>query len=142
MPAYTTKDELILRFTEDELKAIAGDDDGEIDSAKVAKAIADAAATIDSYIGARYALPLATVPDQVKSAAEDLARYQLYTVECPALVKERRDQAIAWLKDISGGKATLGVPTPAPADAAESGNEILFEAGDRRTSRAELRKLL
>ena len=143
MPAYTTQDALILRFTEDELKAVAGrGDDSEIDAAVVAKAITDASGTIDSYIGARYALPLATVPDQIKSAAEDLARYQLYTVECPALVKERRDQVIAWLRDISTGKATLGVSTPEPADAAQSGNEILFEAGDRRTSRAELRKLL
>lgn len=142
MPAYTTQDALILRFTVEELKATAGrGEDGEIDAAVVTKAIVDATSTVDSYIGARYALPLATVPDQIKSAAEDLARYQLYTVECPTLVKERRDQAIAWLKDISAGKATLGVPTLAPAEAAQSGTDIRFCPGDRRTSRAELRKL-
>lgn len=142
MPAYTTQDELLVRFGPDELLAIADRDlDGVVDAAVVTAAIAAAANTIDSYIGTRYALPLATVPGAIAKVAQDLARYELYTVEPLKIVTDRRDAAIAWLKDIAAGRAALDMPAPLAADASQSGNEVLFDGGDRGMSRAELRSL-
>lgn len=142
MPAYCTLDDLTARFGLDELKANADRDlDGTVDQAVVDAAIAAATATIDSYIGTRYALPLATVPSAVQKVCEDLARYELHTVEPTKLVTDKRDQAIAWLKDIAAGRASLDVPAPPAAPASQTGNEIRFDPGDRLVSRSELRKL-
>jgi len=140
MAAYCTQADLVARFGESEL--IANSDRAgaaEIDSAVVAAAIAKASNTIDSYIGARYALPLASPDPVLQGLCEDLARHALYTVERPELVQKAYDAAIAHLKDISRGVARLAIPEPAAATPPQ--NEILYEAGDRAVSRAELRKL-
>lgn len=142
MSAYCTLDDLITRFGADEVKGNADrDGDGIVDADVVAAAIAAASSIIDGYIGARYALPLVSVPATLKSICEDLARHALTTVEPMKIVIDNRDAAIARLKDISRGIAVLDVPSPAPADPASSGLQILFEPGDRSMSRAELRKL-
>lgn len=142
MSAYCTQADLIARFGEEELLANADrNGDAVIDGAVVTAAIEAASSIIDSYIGARYALPLATVPGTIKSICEDLARHALTTVEPLKIVVDNRDAAIARLKDISRGVAILDVPAPAPADASASGIGIHIEPGDRQVSRAELRKL-
>lgn len=142
MSAYCTLDDLITRFGADEVKGNADrDGDGVVDAVVVAGAIAAASSIIDSYIGARYALPLVTVPSTIKSICEDLARHALTTVEPMKIVVDNRDAAIARLKDIARGVAVLDVPAPAPADPSSSGLQILIEPGDRSMSRAELRKL-
>ena len=142
MSAYCTQADLIARFGEEELLTNADrDGDQEIDAAVVTAAIEAASSIIDSYIGARYALPLPTVPATLKSICEDLARHALYTVEPMKIVVDNRDAAIARLKDISKGVAILDVPAPAPAEASGVVDRIRYEPGDRRVSRAELRKL-
>lgn len=145
MTAYATLDELQVRFGVQEMLGIADRDlDGMVDTAVVTAAIEAASNLIDSYIGQRYALPLDTVPGTLKAACQDLARYELYTMEPTAIVKQRRDQAVAWLKDLAAGRAALdaaAVTPPAPADGTQSGVQILSEPGDRRVSRAELRRL-
>lgn len=140
MPAYTTQSELVTRFGQEEILGLANDD-GTIDAAVVTAAIGAAGATIDSYIGTRYALPLATVPARVATVAQDMARYELYTIEAPKAVKDKYDAAIAWLKDVSAGRAALDVPAPPAADSSQSGNVIRLKGEDRFTSREELRKL-
>lgn len=139
MAAYCTQDNLVARFGESELIANT-DREGtaEIVSAIIDAAIAKASNTIDSYIGARYALPLASPDPVLQGLCEDLARHALYTVERPELVQKAYDAAIAHLKDISRGVARLAIPEPAAA--APSQNEILIEAGERTASREELRK--
>lgn len=142
MPAYCTLDDLVARFGAAELLGNADrDGDGVADVAVVDAAIAAASSIIDSYIGARYALPLVTVPATIKSICEDLARHALTAVEPMKIVVDNRDDAIARLKDISRGVAILDVPAPAPAASSASAIEILYEGGDRSASRAELRKL-
>lgn len=143
MSTYCTQADLVARFGESELIANSDRADaGTVDAAVVAGAIGKASDLIDGYIGARYALPLASVPSLLKGFCEDLARHFLYTVERPKNVDDARDAAIAYLKDVAAGRASLGAAVPpAPAPAGASGTEILFEGGDRGMSRAELRKL-
>jgi len=74
------------------------------------RALADASAQIDAYLAARYALPLTSVPDILKLTACDLALYLLHR-DPPEAVVKRRDAAIAFLKDLSTGKAQLGITT-------------------------------
>lgn len=137
MPAYTTQDELLVRFGPDELLANADRDaDGTVDADVVAGAIEAAQATIDSYIGTRYAVPLETVPEAVRKVAQDLARYELYTVEPLKIVSDRHAAAIAWLKDVSAGRARIdGIEPPA---ASPSAFQVRFEPGPDTLSRKKL----
>jgi phage gp36-like protein len=129
---YATQQNLVDRFGEAEIKQIADrDGDGAIDAGVVAKALADAEAEIDSYIGNVYQLPLASVPARVVDLAQDLALYKLYASNPPEDVVRRYRDAIRFLEAVSAGKAVLpgldGAPPPsAGAGVAVSAPERVF----------------
>lgn len=88
---------------------------GAIVTAVIDRALADADAEIDGYVGARYTLPLPTpTPPVLVPIACDIARYRLYDDSVPDVVRQRYEDAIARLKDISAGRLSLGID-PAPA---------------------------
>ncbi|NHR08031.1 DUF1320 domain-containing protein [Chromobacterium haemolyticum] len=90
---------------------------GEIDADKVAQAIADATSLINSYVGKRYLLPVPTVPDALQRIAADLVRYFLFDSPSDDIAK-RHDAAQRWLRDVSSGVVSLGLPEAlAPASA-------------------------
>jgi phage gp36-like protein len=107
--AYATTADLTARFGEEEMLALAPNETIDaIEESKVDVAINDAGATIDSYLAVRYTVPVIDAP-QLKAVACDIARYNLYDNEAPEQVEKRHKERLAWLKDISIGKATLGV---------------------------------
>lgn len=88
------------------------------------RAIADANAEIDGYVGARYALPLPDpVPPVLVPIACDIARYRLFDDSVPEIVRQRYEDAIARLKDIAAGRLSLGID-PAQAAAAQVGVRV------------------
>src|SRR5690554_6477766 len=97
--AYVNSTEMIARFGELEMIQLTDRDNatGEVDLAVLDAAIADAEAEVDSYISVRYAIPLASVPDIVKSMTADIARYRLYDTEVPEIVEKRYDAALRFL---------------------------------------------
>lgn len=119
--SYVTKQQLIDAFGADELVRItdhAGADD--IDDDVLAAAIANAERVANSYLAPRYPLPLAqglvdgsALPYQVGN----VVRYFLYGARPTEEVESRYEEAIAWLKDLAAGRASLGetdaVATPA-----------------------------
>jgi phage gp36-like protein len=108
--AYLTEEQYLDRFGDDEAVLLADTDgDGVADAERIAAAIADAEATIDSYIAARYSTPLETVPAVLTQYAADLARERLHTVQPTEEVTERAKRAVAWLKDVASGKASLPI---------------------------------
>lgn len=91
------------------LVAADRDGDGEPDADRIAAALADASAEIDSYVGVRHALPLPSTPDALRRVAVDIALYRL-AANGAALTEEHRtryEDAVAWLKRIADGKAAL-----------------------------------
>lgn len=74
----------------------------------VTRALKDADDTVNSYIGGRYALPLAPVPAVLVRVCCDLARYYLYDDQVTEVVKQRYDACIKLLADVAGGKVQLG----------------------------------
>lgn len=105
---YCTADDLVLRFGPDEISQLTDyNRDGDADPAVLNQAIADTAAEIDSYISARYPLPLDTVPAVLELHACDICRYRLFNQGAPEEVAERYTIAIRWLKDVAQGKAQL-----------------------------------
>ncbi len=92
-------------------KATAG-----MPSADIAAALEAASRVVDSYIGSRYDLPLATFDASVTMAVCKIAAYELLSrrgfaagVGDAEQVKERYDQAIAWCRDVARG---LALPAP------------------------------
>ncbi|ANQ83703.1 hypothetical protein dqs_0627 [Azoarcus olearius] len=135
---YATQAEMVSRFGERELVELTDRFDaplGLIDAGVLGKALADADVEIDGYIGARYTLPLATVPDRLVQLACDIARYHLYTNAVPELVAERYKAAIAFLRLVAAGGATLGLPETSGSAgmglAEISTGRRLFARGDR-----------
>ena len=77
-----------------------------LDAINGALAIADS--LVDTYLGVRYTLPLASVPVSLRKRTLDLARFELHDQGATEEVRNRRNDAINWLEKISAGKATLG----------------------------------
>ena len=109
---YATKQDLIDRFGEKELKQLtdrANVPPTTIDDVVVGRALTDAEALINSYVGKVYTLPLAVVPAVLVKYAADIARYYLHgkAADKDSPVTRAYDQAIAWLKDVARGLVDL-----------------------------------
>lgn len=134
--AYCTEAQLQERLTEDELAALADHDgDGAADSAVIARAISDADTLIDSYLGARYEVPLDTVPDVVTAKSLNIAVYHLhfYRRAVPEDIKEQQKADIKWLEGVAAGKITLGVDA-LPTEAAGAPT-VEYDVDDRHFGR-------
>lgn len=139
--SYTTQQEIIDRIGQAEFEVLADrDQDGTVDPAAVDQAIADADAEIDSYLSARYEVPLDPVPNVIARLAVDLAVYRLAD-RAGTWSEERRkryEDGIALLKSISKGEAGLGVPQSQQEAAdkeADVKGDILVGAAPRRFGR-------
>ncbi|MBS0370756.1 MAG: DUF1320 domain-containing protein [Proteobacteria bacterium] len=124
---YTSRPLLEERFGLDEL--IQRTDKfapytGAVVDSVLDRAIADADAEIDGYVGARYALPLPDpVPPVLVPIACDIARYRLFDDSVTDVVRQRYEDAIARLKDIAAGRLSLGID-PAQVEAAQVGVRV------------------
>ncbi len=90
----------------------------------VGNALAEAKAEIDVYLRARYSLPLAVVPQLLRTCAIDIACYRL-AVTAAALSDEvagRAKRAIEILKDVGAGRAKLDELEPPPAAGGGAGD--------------------
>ena len=102
---------------------------GAVVTSVIDRAIADADAEIDGYVGSRYTLPLPTpTPPVLVPIACDIARYRLYDDAVTDVVRQRYEDAIARLKDIAAGRLSLGID---PAPAANGAGGIVVRAPAR-----------
>jgi len=110
---YIAQDDLVpARLSEKELIELTDDDGaGEVNADVVTAAIDRAGATLDSYAGTIYALPL-VVSEQIKGLALDLAVYYLFARRrrVPEELQTIYDRAISFLRDVSTGKVSLDQP--------------------------------
>lgn len=118
---------------------------GRRDDAKIAAALDDAGAQIDSYCARRYPLPLALSDSGALLAAGtacDLAVYRLATTagRMTEIIQRRYDQALAWLRDIAAGRADLALAVAQGApEAPISPNEAVLASDPRFFTRETLR---
>jgi phage gp36-like protein len=118
---YCTKADLIERFSEGELLAIAHDATGAIDDAAVERACDDASGEIDGYVSAAgYQVPLSSVTRIVTAYACDIARYRLYDEHASEQVQKRYDDAVKFLRSVSRGEVKLGISTGPSSSSAGS----------------------
>ncbi|MFZ2469479.1 MAG: DUF1320 domain-containing protein [Parvibaculum sedimenti] len=138
---YATQSDLTTRFSERELVQLTDRADvptGAIDAARVTRALEEADNIIQSYIGVRYALPLASVPALLVDLACDIARFKLYDTGATEEVRTRYEDAIARLKALSKGEAVLDAAGIEP----EGRDDLVFvDPGERLFSRDKMRGL-
>ena len=126
---YATVAELIAKYGETEIVRLSGGRDTAglvLDPARVEAAITDATATVDSYLRARYAVPLASPAREVVVAVLVLARHELAhgdgRMPTEQMVEARRE-TIRWLEKIASGTVKI-----ASAAAASEGETAIADA--------------
>ena len=132
---YCVVQDLVDRFGAAEMAQLTDREHGTtLDSAAAQRAISDASSEMDSYLASRYRLPLPAAPPVLLVVCADLARYLLYKDAPTEEVRQRAEDARAWLKDLAKGYAHLDLPSEAPAAQPAS-----FHASPRLFSREGLR---
>lgn len=115
---YATQQDIIDRYGNAALLVVADrDGSGAVDADVVTKALADASTEIDTYLAARYALPLDAAPAALVQPCVDIAMYRMGIAPGAGGTEEQRtryEDAKSVLKDISKGTASLGIESPAP----------------------------
>lgn len=109
---YAVQADMVTALGEDELIQLTDRADppaGAIDAGVLTRALEAADGEIDSYLAARYTLPLASVPVILRDCAIDIARYRLHDRGLPDLVADNYKHRIAWLRDVAAGKASVGL---------------------------------
>lgn len=113
MAAYCTVQDLIDRYGETEILELTDrDQSGSVDQTVAERAIDDASAEVDGYIGSRYDLPLDSPPAVLTRIAADIARYRLYDNLATEEVRKRYEDALRFLKSVGKGEISLGASEP------------------------------
>lgn len=134
---YATQANLIDRFSEAQLLQIADQDgDDVLDTDVIDRALADADAECDSYIGVRYDLPLPSTPARLVGVAADIAFYRLHPAAQPEDVRTRYLDALKWLQAVATGNAILDVGGEEPSQ--QGGGQVEITQSQRVFSRDKL----
>lgn len=146
--AYATQTDITLLYGANALYVADHDRDGVADSDAVTRALTSATGEIDTYLAARYPLPLAEVPEFLKQLTVDIALYRLALSADVATAEHRTryEDALSHLRKIAEGKAALVFTPVAPVEGDPipegSGPQPIVVAGPPRLfSRAEMRDL-
>ena len=130
--AYLSISDFVDRFgLEEVVRMTDGTGAGRIDRAMLIAALRDAQGIVDINLGGRYAVPLETVPDAIKTALADLARARLYPRGAPEGVADGAKAANRLLERISSGALPLSIPGADQPASAESDAPIVFTEGRR-----------
>lgn len=121
---YTSQADLTDRYGERLLVELT--DRGEVATGTVStdavdRAIADADALIDGYLGVRYALPLAATPPLVADIARAVAIHKLHVYTPSEKVEADFRHALKMLDDIAAGRLRLPVAGVEPEGQGGSG---------------------
>jgi len=110
--AYCSEDDLLMMIPQSELGELTAESGEVPDSLIITDAISKADSEIDSYLGARYVVPLAAPPAQVKALAVDLAIYHLYSRRSvvPMVRQQKYEAAVAFLKQAAAGQILIVGP--------------------------------
>lgn len=129
--AYATETDIVTLYGPNLLTVIADrDNDNIVDSDAVARSLEEASEEIDSYVGVKYAVPLSTSLASIRRCAVDIAVYRLAQTADVLTdeLRQRYEDCIKLLLQISKGTATLNIAQPGTDGASVIGDQILGEA--------------
>lgn len=133
MPVYATRQDMIDRFGEPEIRQLTDRRDppaGAIDDAVLTEALEDADGMLDSYLAGRYTLPLADVPKILKRYACDITRFFLWKDNAGDTVRRAYEDAEKFLKAVAAGTVSLGLDADNQPVAVDAGG-VSFEESRR-----------
>ncbi|ELG5943867.1 DUF1320 family protein, partial [Salmonella enterica] len=84
---------------------------------KLTQALNDAGALADSYLSAKYALPLAVVPQVLVQHCCAIAFYYLCDQQATDQARDRYREALTWLREVKSGSIPVGVDEAGSAPA-------------------------
>ncbi|BDV42436.1 hypothetical protein GURASL_13590 [Geotalea uraniireducens] len=141
---YTTAETLIDKFGVQHLIYLTikepNGTETEPDLAAINREIGRVDGIIDGYLRSRYTLPLAEIPPELAGYAEDMTIARIYGClperTVPEDVTRAAKEAVAWLRDIQKGLASLSLATLAPAPSGgEPGATGFFKTSKRSEDR-------
>jgi phage gp36-like protein len=91
----------------------------------IERALADADAEIDAYVGGRYTVPLSPVPTNIPRIACTLARYRVLASSTDEFARKDYEDAIRFLKDVQAGRVLLNAAVPVPGGQPSAVVEVL-----------------
>lgn len=128
---YLSISEFVAKFgLEETVRMTDAEGSGRIDRTLLVNTLADVQAVVDAHLSAKYAVPLATVPQIVKVWIADMARARLYPGEPPKGVGDAAKAALRHLERIGEGK--LPLPTASPLETATSSAPVVVSPGRRQ----------
>lgn len=140
--AYATLQDLLDEYDRPEMPELtqlfpaAG---GGPDGVAIAQALEEAAGLMDEYIGARYALPLASLADAragwLRRVNMEVARFLLWKDRASAEVRQRYEDHLSYLRDLARGLISWPDVSPPSVSAAGSAD---YSAPSPLFSRATL----
>ena len=132
---YATIDDIKALLPETDLVQLTDDEGaGTVHPGRVDEAIAQADADIDSYLSAKYTVPLSPASAVVKKLSVDIAVYNLYSrrlEKIPETRSERYKNAVRMLEGIAKGTIAIGAATAPTAAGDAGGPEATKPATDR-----------
>ncbi|EQB6692822.1 gp436 family protein [Salmonella enterica subsp. enterica serovar Newport] len=95
---------------------------------KLTQALNDAGALADSYLSAKYALPLAVVPQVLVQHCCAIAFYYLCDQQATDQARDRYREALTWLREVKSGSIPVGVDEAGRAPASDDLPQMQAEA--------------
>ncbi|EGA5025894.1 DUF1320 domain-containing protein [Salmonella enterica] len=95
---------------------------------KLTQALNDAGALADSYLSAKYALPLAVVPQVLVQHCCAIAFYYLCDQQATDQARDRYREALTWLREMKSGSIPVGVDEAGSAPASDDLPQMQAEA--------------
>lgn len=122
---YASTEDVAIRAGEAELMQIADRNrDGFADQPVIDAALTDADNLVNGYLATRYGVPLAAVPELVRTWSVSIARYVLHRNGAPDHVAQDYKDAVNGLKDVAAGRIALPLPQGAQP-LAETGGTVM-----------------
>ncbi|EED6773875.1 DUF1320 domain-containing protein [Salmonella enterica subsp. enterica serovar Newport] len=110
----------------DELLIQPGTDD--LNEKKLTQALNDAGALADSYLSAKYTLPLAVVPQVLVQHCCAIAFYYLCDQQASEQARDRYREALTWLREVKNGGIPIGVDESGSAPESDDLPQMQAEA--------------
>ncbi|EBC3638595.1 DUF1320 family protein [Salmonella enterica] len=110
----------------DDLLRLPGTDD--LNEKKLTQALNDAGALADSYLSAKYTLPLAVVPQVLVQHCCAIAFYYLCDQQATDQARDRYREALTWLREVKSGSIPVGVDEAGSAPASDDLPQMQAEA--------------
>ncbi|QHJ80042.1 MAG: hypothetical protein [Caudoviricetes sp.] len=126
---YATLSDMQQRYQKRSLDLLtkAKTEDAKPDDSLIERALSDACGLVDSYISARYRLPLTVVPQALAQQCCVIAFYYLNDLRATEQTTKRYEDALRWLRDVRDGKIPLGVDEAGAAPDSEDLAQVVSD---------------